>query len=440
MAATLKLTAASTAELDLSTYLNVQEDGGLDPADGGFLAPSFNDSSIGAGQGLVSIDTSNKEQVYPLMLKAASKDALHALVQTVRRKLDEPGVRVEWKDHSATLSTFYDLEYGRIEPAYRYFRARQNWMGASLHLWTRPYGHTATERIVGTAVGSSFMTVFSLASVLGDVPALISLAASGASGIVIDRWGMSIVPSGVLVEYGAASLVTTAATNILTGGSGAAGSQYRAIYSSTSDANLCRADVTFMASRVGDQRILALARTSNLGGAYIRAINGPNPGASSVAFGPTAFVGATNPLAPSAIAVGSAWSGWQLYDLGVIRYISPSARDNLNNYNITIRGSLNGASIMASPALHVNALYIVPEARTILTADTTRQMTIPLVVVDGLIGETYAPGGYSFVPYQRGIPPTVGPSEQVVGFAVGAVANTASAWGLRVRERFSFQR
>ena len=63
---------------------------GFDPADGGFLEPMFNDSSTGAGQGLVNIDVENKEFAFPLHLKSATKDGLHTLIRSLRMKLNKP--------------------------------------------------------------------------------------------------------------------------------------------------------------------------------------------------------------------------------------------------------------------------------------------------------------------------------------------------------------
>lgn len=449
MAATLKLTAASTAELDLSSYLNVQEDSGLDPADGGFLEPAFNESSIGAGQALVNIDAQNKELAYPLTLKAATKDALHTLVRSIRTKLDEPGVRVEWRDDSASLSTFYDIEFGRLEPAYRYFRARQRWLGATLHVWARPYGHTATERIIGTAAGSGWLQVVSIPSgvaVAGDVSGLpvVGISAPAPSR---DLYGYAVIPSGVITEWRAASIAAggVGGTMITVGASGALGSQYRGIYAtSVASANVANSYVAGItvpiSSMIGNQRIFAVARVRSLQGAYMTAADGGSP--SNNALGPTALLMATYPLA-QAPAVSD---GWQLVDLGVLRLAHSETRQANAFVNIfSSLASSSGASLLASPALHINALYVLPEDRTMLAVDQSNGRSSPAsTVMSAVISESYGQGSavVAFTAWQRGGFPVMAPGagEQLAAFALGVTANNATAVELRVRERFSFQR
>ncbi len=438
MAATLKLTAAATAELDLSAYLNVQEGDGLDPADGGFLEPQFSQSAADVGQALVNIDTRNKEHVYPLQLSASSKDALHALVCTVRLKLSETGVRLEWRDDGATVSTFYDIEFGRFDPAYRYFRARSKWLTGVLRVWVRPFGHTATERIVGTAAGSGAMQIVSLASMGGDQSAQLIVDITCAS-TTRDIFGLSVVPSGAVTEWRTASLLAMGgdvASVITVGGSGAIGSQYRGICVGATAVGLFNIAGIQMASRIGNQRILAVMRTPNLQGVYVYAnsafVNG---------IGPTAFVSATSPFGITA----SAWQGWQLVDLGVIRP-APQATMQIANQTVTFRGRLassTGATLLASPGLQVTAVYVVPEGRTSLVVDGTNGRSIPgRDRLDSTIGEAY---GFNdqrpFTDGVRGSFQDVAPTgEQVAVFALGEASNAAVSAVVRVRERFSFQR
>ena len=446
MAATLKLTAAATAELDLSTYVVVAEDGGLDPADGGFLEPMFSESAVGDGQALVNVDTQNKELVFPLHLKAATKDALHTLVQTVRMKLSEPGVRVEWRDDGASLSTFYDLVYGRFEPSYKYFRARQKWLTGSLHLWTRPYGHTATERVVGTSSGSGFMQIVSLASVSGDVPALLIGELTSASQ-VRDLHGISVIPSGVKAEWSGADIVPGGATIVTVGASGAVGSQYRGVYADLSvvltGQFLAWQFALTQASRMGRQRVFALARTGVLGGAYLTAQNGQ----TGDWLGPTAFLGATYPLAAGPdVGPGTGTQGqtyWQLMDLGVID--TPTPTQTLPTNSIFVYAGFASAavgSLVASPALQVTSLYVLPEDRTAVVIDSSLNRTMPARMRwDGSANEVYDFSGLNpFTAMMRGGFPGVKATEQVALFAGGRAANLPLSAVVRVREQFSFQR
>lgn len=441
MAATLKLVRGNTADLDLSAYLNVQEGEGLDPAAGGFLEPAFNDSPIGAGQSLVNIDAQNKEHIYPLMLKAATKDALHTLVGSIRLKLSEPQVRVEWRDQGATFSTFYDLEFGRFEPSYRFFRARQNWLGGNLHLWVRPYGHTGTERIAGTAAGSRMMQIVSVPSaIIGDTGALMVTDIAIASSVTKDVWGLSIIPSGAIVEWPAASLLQSSATSALTGASGANASQYRGLYAGAGGETTI-VDVVFnQASRVGDQRVFALARTANLAGAILRLYDD-----SGVGLG-TTLLPATYPYGNAVPGpAASVWRGWQLVDLGVLSLPVASMRvDPTMSFSITadISASYFAGSLMASPGVHLSAVYVLPEDKTSMLVEHPRGLRSDGVRFDGTINETYPLDGTArrMTGYQRGAFQAVSAGEQVAVFAVDeAVSNPQSAV-VRVREQFSFQR
>lgn len=433
MPATLKLQGGTTADLDLSTYLNAVEGEGLDPAPGGILDPQFASSSVGDGQGLVNINVRNSESVWPLHLKAASKDALHTLVQTLRRKLSEPGVRVEWRDDGATLSTFRDLEFGRWEPGYRYHRARHFMLSGSLRCWAEPYGHTATERIVGTAAGSGPMLTVSVPSVAGDTGARLVCAITGVAtlGGELNVWGVSVVPSGVLTEWRAAS-ISADITATLIGASGVVGSQYRGIYFGASTSAPSTEFHIPQASLVGDQRLLMLARTPNLAGCYMRAIvNGANQ--------PTAYLSSTYPLYPIAVP----WTGWQLVDLGVLRLPPSAVRPATTTVVMTGRLASYAGSLAASPGMHVGAFYVVPEARTSIVVDTTGpslpgRMTFDAVNDAVYDHVTYGPRDA----YRRGAFPTLSPAsaERVLAFAFGAATNGDASAVVRVRERFTFQR
>lgn len=429
----LRLVGGTTAELDLTTYINLVEGEGFDPADGDFLEPVFTDSSIGAGQSLVNIDVQNKEMQFPLHLKAATKDSLHALVRTLRLKLSEPGVLVEWRDADATDVTYYDLEFGRFDPGYLYHRGRHNRVSGTLRCWTRPYGHTATERIVGTAAGSGFMQTISVADLAGDVSAVTTLEITGTGSLGEERdvWGMSVVPSGAQSEWRAASLVAIAAATLV-GEDTAVGSQYQGIYVGTSSAELARINLA-QASLVGNQRVLALARTPNRGGCYLR--HSVNDRSS-----PTALLTATYPLYT---LVATPWRGWQLIDLGAVHLASPAIR--AATMTISVFGGLasyTASSLVASPGIHLAALYVLPEDRTSLIIDRGDVRTVPArMKLDGVNRETYDYSSFiSRTEYQRGGIPDVSLNEQVLSFSGGARTSGNHSGVLRVRERFSFQR
>lgn len=436
MAATLKLTAATTAELDLSTYLNVQEDSGLDPADGGFLEPAFTDSPIGAGQALINIDAQNKELVYALQLKGATKDALHALVGTIRRKLDEPGVRVEWKDDSATLSTFYDLEFGRLEPAYRYFRARQKWLAASLHLWVRPYGHTATERIVATIAATGHgAPVLLIGSLAGDVGALaqysLTVASAGEVGFDYDAIVAAVLPSpSYPFRTPAASMPLTGATRSV--GSGAAASQFLGTLAAYSGAILTAINMPFPGLMGGRHRVLATVKAGQVGGINL-------------------YAASTQQTIGSVTVTASTWT---LVDFGVWSVPSQVASRAAAVLDI-FQGSTASGTLVGSYRWNINEVYLLPEEqscllRAPLQGGALRYM-LDGVNSNALQGDTTSLYTYDVTSSLRGQMPTIPPAATVAigmlrapiiaatpGDEVPPAQNVTVE--IRVRERFSFQR
>src|SRR5690606_29602987 len=79
---------------------------------------------------------------------------------------------LEWRPEGATNSTFFDVVSARWEPAYDYRRQSVLLASGTLRVWTKPYGHAGTSRIVGTAAASGIAFV-PLGTVAGDADALL---------------------------------------------------------------------------------------------------------------------------------------------------------------------------------------------------------------------------------------------------------------------------
>ncbi len=235
----LRIVGGTTSALDLTTYMVLTEGEGFDPSPG-FLDPQFNESPFGNGQSLVNIDVGNRELEFPLHLKAATKDSLHTLFRTLRLKLDESEVLVEWRDHGATDVTYYSIEFARFDADYRFFRSKHNWVRGMLRCWVRPYGHTATYRAMASGQAQKPLVRMTVTGILGDSDALAQHIVWTASAN--DHWAIvSRLPTGsALALYPAASLVSSIAT--LVGSVAVAGSQYRAWAMPTSgcSATCCR--------------------------------------------------------------------------------------------------------------------------------------------------------------------------------------------------------
>lgn len=227
--------------LDLSSYLRVAHDEGLDPTDSAFSelqftgSPAFSEGQTGVGEAL-----GNREQVYPLIVKADSATALHQLIRNINLALVK-GAQVEYNaDDSVNSSTFFDLEGGKFEAEYQFWITKANRTRGTLRLSVRPFGHTGTTRIIAS-VSATGGFQFSATGVGGDVKALANLrilktAPSAAVGQTrMAMWGVhrsasfkAMWPAGSLVVapspiFGGAA--ASAALPTLTAASGAPGSQ-----------------------------------------------------------------------------------------------------------------------------------------------------------------------------------------------------------------------
>lgn len=392
MALTLKIGA-----VDLSTYARLNPDDGFDPYDAsGYLDPQWLDSPIAEGQLLTNVNVSNREMAWPLFLKAADKQTLHDLVVTINKAINDAAgyPRVEWADAGATNSTYYDTGFARFDPDYSFRRAGKNIVAGVLRIWSRPpYGHTGTERIVGTAAGTGPILRVPIASLGGDVGPLpvYSMAAGNAAPWMGDRvLGVAALPhASYAVDIPAASFVLGGGA-ALVGASGAHGSQAVTFGSQAFDSpgRYIIAPLPIPSVYAGRRhRVLALARSdSNLHDAV--ALYAANPQGGRI--GATAL--ATAPKAD-----------WQLVDLGVWSvpsYVGASFGLKL------IPGKRKVYNAQA-----INRVYILPEDTTALWVDgqsalsanedaTTGTDNAALVGQTDLLGQTWA--SVAFTDYNLG--------------------------------------
>lgn len=170
----------------LSDYVRLQPGEGFDPHNGAYVEPAFGESPLRDGGALLNVDVKNREMVVPLILQAATKDALFDLVRDINRELKE-GKRVEFRDDGSTDITYFDLVSGRLEVEFNFWRQVARHVTATLRLWVRPYGHTATSRMVASIASGPFYQ-FAPAGIDGDVDAettyrIRSLATAQAQGM-----------------------------------------------------------------------------------------------------------------------------------------------------------------------------------------------------------------------------------------------------------------
>lgn len=164
---------------DLSAFLRVQPDDGLDVTDNEYLQPQFGGAPALAEGGIFVANTSrNKQWEVPLWVRSQATGAqgVNDLVKTINNDvLDRGPAALEFRPEGATSSTFFDLEAGRLDPVFSHFHHRKGWAKTDMKLWTKPYGHTATMRtIVASTVSSGMLGpgLYQLSGIQGDARAL----------------------------------------------------------------------------------------------------------------------------------------------------------------------------------------------------------------------------------------------------------------------------
>lgn len=363
MALTFTLTGGTSGDLDLKQYLRLQPDGGVDPNDVDFSEPQFSRSPIREGGEFVLDNVGPREQAWAMALNADSKADLLTLVGNINRKIAEDGVRVKWQDVGASNPTYFDVVRGRLEPEFNYWRGAANWLNAVLRLWTSPYGHTATERIIGTAAGSGFLLTLDVPSAIqGDVDAEIH------AKVRVGTWSrdghlvaVAALPhASYQVRTPAASM--NSAIGVLSGASGAPGSQVLSFPSMMAFGNSVPANEAQLAaftlaipSVYGEQshRLLLAAKTSER-----------DPNSGGVALRTYAHTG--EPLGPTVVATNT--EGWALVDLGSFRVPRGVA-----SFGFDVRGGHLGgqyeAHVNASAIFRIADAYTLPEPDTALVKD-----------------------------------------------------------------------
>jgi hypothetical protein len=437
----LILAPGTAQQLDLTPYLAVDDDS-LDPSDPQFTQKIWSHSLLKEGgvQALEHLDL--KGTVWPLRLKAGSRDALNALVQQINNLIEQPGMTASWQDVGSSQPTYFDVSSGILTPKYDFRKAGQFWLNAELQLFFMPLGHTATMRLVASAAGTGPLLKMSIPSpILGDAGALIQAQIVGGMNQP-NQMALAVIPNGYTPEF-----QVSAATNVpspivgatIIGASGAVGSQFIRQHlppGALSSARTIGAWVLPNATPYfGTNRLLAIAR-SGANPTFVGTIIG-----LQAQFGyPAASAMATAWLIPAAGGGGPATSSWQLVDLGT--FTVPSAIPSISPL-ITLTG-LYAASQTATGMIDVTDLIVLPEANSAWLDDSAANLpalngAVPpynQYVFDGVANETYHATA-SQLPsrltgLQRGAVPKLNPgaSQSIVALILTNSINYGSGAGV----------
>lgn len=333
-------------QTDLSVFMRVAHEDGLDPVDNDYSEPQFSGSpAFSEGAAFVGDAVGNREISIPLFLSAESEADLHQLIRDINQELVR-GASVEYANTAESEITYFDLERGRLDVEYQYWIARAARTRATLRLWTKPYGHTGTNRIIATTGSVAGPFTLLAATVLGDVDALVTLKVQTEAGGDANTgllYGMHPHPSHISLVR-AASIVAQGVPTLI-GASAAYASQARAmdLNLGAEVANAMRFTVAsaLTRSQVGRHRVLAPVRTR---------LTTP-----SLALSLGDHTGATAGRTVVPTHTGSQIN-FGLYDFGEINF-SPSIAEQYVQINAKTPSS---ATALASHVLIVGGLFLLP--------------------------------------------------------------------------------
>jgi hypothetical protein len=337
-------------EFDVSPFVRVAHEDGMDPADSEYSEPQFSGSpAFGEGQEFAGESVNNRLMPFPVIISAPNTDALYEQIREIDAELVK-GNQVEFRSGGASQSTFFDLEAGRLDIEFEFWLDQAAKARGTLHLWTRPRGTTGTTRqVVSVAAGSAAVMQLPATGIIGDRPALanfeIRVGLAAASNGRIAAYAVHPHPSFNGLHSPTPGLAQPGA--IMRGASGAVGSQFLAIPVSPTTASgvAYTAFLTPPDAHVGRHRVLAIGRSG---------LNVPLSIYAEDRFG--AALGAT------ALATQTDVNKWQVLDLGEVQVPSrmPGQEPVPTQSVSLVVGGASGALINASPAFHLDSLMFLP--------------------------------------------------------------------------------
>lgn len=360
MPASLVLFDNAGGSFDFSTYLRTAEDDGLNPYPV-YREPAFNETPLGEGEVLTSVNERNREMTFRVWVNAANKDTMQALVQSIVRTCRDVR-RATWQDDASSAVSNLDVQFARVEPDFKYNHARKCYLACTVRIYcSPPFAHTGTERIIGTAAqGMGFVTV-QLPSIGGDLNALPQVMVRMASGASGPAWrGQRRVVIAALPHASFQYLGSFAGP--VAGSPSFIGSVFAAGLDTNTPRALLGPWYFGVPSMVGSRTLRIFA-----------AVHSPmtNPGIALTAYdGPK-----TTPLGPTQLATTR--MGQALVDLGVwrpglaatqavyIAYGHPSvANTGWNNMGVQGEGILGAAG--AGGGGGIGAVFAVPEDQFVM--------------------------------------------------------------------------
>lgn len=454
MAATLRV-----GTLDLSRYLDMQQNVGLDPASSDFVQQHFSTSPLREGGSLAVEQSALKQLVWPLLLNATSKDALTQLVQQINRALALPDQTLTWQDEGASQDTIFDLEGGLLQVDFDFRRSQNNWLRARLVCNVQPFGYTAGPRIVATARATGPIQMVTFPSIAGDAPAQLVAQISGTfdrGGASIPRYvALSVLPGTTYKpSFGASEFFPASfpiAASVWTGASADIAYQNTFVRRITQPTTgLGTGAMTPLAIATvpaafypGRNRVFMIARPVYPSGAAASFFFGmPYSLYMSDSMGNT-YPTVSYPFGASWL-LGLAPTQWRLFDMGAFSFPTGAIP---TTPQINVWAPIGSA---ASYGFDVTALIVLPDSNTVFLSDPgegATQLAAATYVIDDtvpIVKRNYfasaPPRQRDMTAYMRGNIPRVQPGTvaYVAAMHYGLLANDDTAVTISVRERVRF--
>lgn len=328
-------------------WIRVAHEEGWDPSSQEHVEPQFAGApAFVEGARWIHDAVGNKVWLVPLILKAASQDALYQLVRDINNELTQ-GARLEFQMPGASNPTFFDLERGKLEPEWQYWLTRANRVRCTLRLWTGAQGHSGTARPLASGLGTGMLTQLAT-GVLGDVVAKaraqIGMGSQPYGADYVAGWALHPTPS-YPYRLTASYIVAVVSGGSMVGASGALASQYRnagmpiGTFIDAFDVGLPAA--TLMEGR---HRLLLIWRhKANLAGAVALRLQ---PNAQAPGYNATVIASANDGTA------------WQLSDLGEFPVQRQASQIQVSGKRVY--ASVASSAVTASPFLQIAGAILVP--------------------------------------------------------------------------------
>jgi hypothetical protein len=345
---------------DLTTYMRMAHEDGFDPSGGEDLLEHVyaGAGALREGQSYVSDVVSNRPWNVPLILEAATTDALHALIRDINADLVR-GAMVEFRAKNTTDISNFTLERGILRPQYEHWLVAASKVRAVLTLTTTPFARTSAPRLVaslppgvgGTPLATQSLVHFPATGILGDRQALTNIEV---------RVGSQIASSGRMVAIGvhphpsfnpqfhaSDGRMEAQASSVVAAASGAIASKVIGIPISPTGASgvAARFYLTPPDAHIGRHRVLGVMRSG---------LDQPVTLYARDRFGA--------PLGPTVAASQLDQNRLGMIDLGEVNVPArASGQEGVPTQFIElIGGGASGAQIVASRGLQFNSITLIP--------------------------------------------------------------------------------